>query len=291
MPVPGWRLRISLAASMPFALEVRGHADVADDHVWCGGSRAGDERVVVLGDPDDLDVGVACNIALTPSRMMTLSSARNTVIAPTAASNQSAARRSRAPPCVGRWCQPHPRNACQSTGGTTERRSRSAQQRRSTGRLPMRIESSVTSVSWIPSEAVTGVTKGAFETGFAHYDDAPPDDIGPDIAGRRGTAGSGPVPLRQPSRRLRRVRRRRRGRRRRLRRWRRDRRRPRSGSARSFTVAAVSLPDRQPSRRSATAGCGSRRRPAAAPAFRRRGRCAGRRSCSTSRRSCGRRWS
>ena len=46
----------------------------------------------------------------------------------------------------------------------------------------MRIESSITSVSWIPSEAVTGVTKGAFETGFTHYDAAPPDDIGPDIA-------------------------------------------------------------------------------------------------------------
>ena len=45
----------------------------------------------------------------------------------------------------------------------------------------MRIESSVTSVSWIPSEAVAGMTKSVFEVGFSHYDDAPPDDIGPDI--------------------------------------------------------------------------------------------------------------
>jgi hypothetical protein len=45
----------------------------------------------------------------------------------------------------------------------------------------MRIEESVTSVSWIPSEAVAGMTKGLFEVGFAHYDDAPPDNIGPDI--------------------------------------------------------------------------------------------------------------
>jgi Cyclic nucleotide-binding domain len=45
----------------------------------------------------------------------------------------------------------------------------------------MRIERSITSISWIPSEAVTGVTKGAFETGFAHYDEAPPDSIGPDV--------------------------------------------------------------------------------------------------------------
>jgi hypothetical protein len=42
----------------------------------------------------------------------------------------------------------------------------------------MRIESSVTSVSWIPSEAVTGlVLKGTFETGITHYDDPPPDEL------------------------------------------------------------------------------------------------------------------
>ena len=41
----------------------------------------------------------------------------------------------------------------------------------------MRITSSVTSVSWIPSEAVTGLNKGAFESGFTHYDDPPPDHI------------------------------------------------------------------------------------------------------------------
>ena len=41
----------------------------------------------------------------------------------------------------------------------------------------MRIESSVTSVSWIPSEAVTGLLKGTFEAGFTHYDDPPPDVI------------------------------------------------------------------------------------------------------------------
>jgi hypothetical protein len=41
----------------------------------------------------------------------------------------------------------------------------------------MRIESSVTSVSWIPSEAVTGMPKSAFEAGITHYDDPPPDMI------------------------------------------------------------------------------------------------------------------
>ncbi|MCU1459102.1 MAG: putative transcriptional regulator, Crp/Fnr family [Actinomycetia bacterium] len=42
----------------------------------------------------------------------------------------------------------------------------------------MRIESSVTTLSWIPSEAVTGANKSAFEIGFTHYDDPPPDVLG-----------------------------------------------------------------------------------------------------------------
>ena len=41
----------------------------------------------------------------------------------------------------------------------------------------MRIESSVLSLSWIPSEAVTGLPKQVFEVGVTHYDDPPPDVI------------------------------------------------------------------------------------------------------------------
>jgi len=42
----------------------------------------------------------------------------------------------------------------------------------------MRIESSVTSISWIPSEAISGMaTKLPFEAGVAHYDQPPPDVI------------------------------------------------------------------------------------------------------------------
>ena len=41
----------------------------------------------------------------------------------------------------------------------------------------MRIESSVTSVSWIPSEAVKGMVKMPFEVGVGHYDDPLPDVI------------------------------------------------------------------------------------------------------------------
>lgn len=48
----------------------------------------------------------------------------------------------------------------------------------------MRIESSVTSLSWIPSEAVTGMTRLPFEMGMAHYDPPPPDVLG-DLEGLR----------------------------------------------------------------------------------------------------------
>jgi hypothetical protein len=42
----------------------------------------------------------------------------------------------------------------------------------------MRIERSATTLSWIPSEAVTGLNKAIFGTGFTHYDDPPPDELG-----------------------------------------------------------------------------------------------------------------
>ena len=41
----------------------------------------------------------------------------------------------------------------------------------------MRIESSVTSVSWIPSESVFGLFKAGFAAGASHYDAPPPDFI------------------------------------------------------------------------------------------------------------------
>jgi hypothetical protein len=42
----------------------------------------------------------------------------------------------------------------------------------------MRFDSSVVSVSWIPSEAVRGMMKLPFELGLAHYDDPLPDELG-----------------------------------------------------------------------------------------------------------------
>lgn len=42
----------------------------------------------------------------------------------------------------------------------------------------MRHESSITSLSWIPSEAVTGGSRLVFEAGFTHYDQPPPGQLG-----------------------------------------------------------------------------------------------------------------
>ena len=43
---------------------------------------------------------------------------------------------------------------------------------------PMRCEGGVSSLSWIPSEAVTGGARAVFDAGVAHYDRPPPDKLG-----------------------------------------------------------------------------------------------------------------
>ena len=43
--------------------------------------------------------------------------------------------------------------------------------------MTTRFESSVTSISWIPSEAITGPSKIPFELGVTHYDETPPDRL------------------------------------------------------------------------------------------------------------------
>ncbi len=42
----------------------------------------------------------------------------------------------------------------------------------------MRNESCITALSWIPSEAVTGGTRVAFDAGLTHYDEPPPGELG-----------------------------------------------------------------------------------------------------------------
>ena len=43
----------------------------------------------------------------------------------------------------------------------------------------MRVEKSVTAVTWIPSEAIEGMPKVPFEMGMTSYDDPPPDRLAP----------------------------------------------------------------------------------------------------------------
>ena len=52
----------------------------------------------------------------------------------------------------------------------------------------MRIEGSVTAISWIPSEAIEGMPKLPFELGVGHYDEPPPD------GSRRATWGGSGTP-------------------------------------------------------------------------------------------------
>lgn len=52
----------------------------------------------------------------------------------------------------------------------------------------MRIESSVTSISWIPSRAITGMIKLPMDAGIGHYD-APPPDVIEDLEGLRKADG------------------------------------------------------------------------------------------------------
>jgi hypothetical protein len=48
----------------------------------------------------------------------------------------------------------------------------------------MRVEGSVTAISWIPSEAIEGLPKLPFELGVGHYDEPPPDRLEPGDLGR-----------------------------------------------------------------------------------------------------------
>jgi hypothetical protein len=43
--------------------------------------------------------------------------------------------------------------------------------------IAMRFESSVLSVSWIPSDAIVGMPRRPFDLGVVHYDDPPPDVV------------------------------------------------------------------------------------------------------------------
>jgi hypothetical protein len=53
----------------------------------------------------------------------------------------------------------------------------------------MRVAASVTSISWIPSEAISGLTRLPFDLGITHYDD-PPEEVITDVARAIGPDGA-----------------------------------------------------------------------------------------------------
>ena len=61
--------------------------------------------------------------------------------------------------------------------GCKERRDALAWTRPREGENEMRIDSSVTAISWIPSDAIEGMPKLPFELGVAKYDQPPPDHL------------------------------------------------------------------------------------------------------------------
>ena len=74
----------------------------------------------------------------------------------------------------------------------------------------VRVEGSVTTISWVPAEAVERDARAGFRLGTSRADDEPPADLGPDIDATLDALGDR-LPLRQPPVGVRRVRRRRRG--------------------------------------------------------------------------------
>ena len=175
-------------------LEARRHADVGDEHLGRGGFGAGDELVVVAGDADDLEVRLEASSARTPSRTMSVSSARKTRdprdprrcppgSSPVPASVTARLEPGQVPDHKGGLHRPtggagtpalrraHPLaiRASRSVGSHTSTRTY--------GRARHHADRSHRSrrVSWIPSEAVTGDEQGHVRAGIAHYDDPPPD--------------------------------------------------------------------------------------------------------------------
>ena len=160
----------------PFPLEGGRHPDVGHQHMGLGGQDPLHQAVVVLGDPHHPQVTLPLEEATHPL------ADDHVVIGQEDVDDRSRTRR-----VVGFHdgsVIPHPRSTGQGVstptrGGAshTPVGGRSRWTRTVSGRQDggMRTESSVTSLSWIPSEAVRGGTRVAFDAGFTHYDEPPPD--------------------------------------------------------------------------------------------------------------------
>ena len=287
MPVPGWRWRISLAASMPSRWKVGGMRMSLTTTCGSCSAAAASSSGWSAASPTTSMSGSRARRARTPERTSRLSSARTTVITPSgmpsiqshlADRGEGAAMRTGGGPAPPREARPAPlgwRAPRRTMGPRQQRRSRA-----------MKIESRVVAVSWIPSEAVKGAMKAPVRAGHRPLRRA--------AAGRARRPGrlaqAGHVPRRQRPPGVDRRRRRREDHRLRLQRRRRDRLDDDGPRLRQRHLPGRRrTPPCSPSPRWATAGCGSSRPRAAAPACRRPGASPSRRSCSTTHPPRGRR--
>ena len=199
--MPGLPLAHELGRLDALVLEVRRHADVGHDDLRLGSARRRRRaRRSPRRRPTTSRSGCAASSARTPSRTSSESSARNTVIFGEPARPSGRCFDGRTRPCVCHrsigTCSgagPQGRTPPQSAGAGTPARRPSAPPGRSRAevrrfacrthlrhgraRQPCGSNTPSLTISWIPSEAVTGMNKPIFESGVAHYDDPPPDVI------------------------------------------------------------------------------------------------------------------
>src|SRR5256885_1208649 len=181
-PGPGVAFAHLLGGLDPLALEAGWHPDVGHDHLRRRRFGPVHQPVVIAGDADHLHVRSAADQrphALADDQVVICQEYGD--LRPGHAPYLSRERvrgQGRQPPSSrGCWPAPHPRGG----QGRPRRRSRvrSQYQQGFTDRreLAVRYESSTTSVSWIPSEAIPGMMRLPFDLGPVHYDDPPSEQL------------------------------------------------------------------------------------------------------------------
>ena len=149
-----------------------------------GGLGAGDEPVVILGLADDLEVVLAREHGLhafADEDAVVGDEDRDRSHASIQYHSRRTLRGRRHRVCGG--CQPHPSDAGQCPGAASVRAYGCPDEAmRPEEDISMRIERSITTVSWIPSDLLEGMGKMATRMKLAHHDPPPPDALGTDTS-------------------------------------------------------------------------------------------------------------
>src|SRR5690348_14053568 len=159
----------------PLPLEVGRHPDVGDDHLGRRLLCPGHQGVVVAGDADHLHVLGGADQgpdALTDDQVVVGQEHGDLAVGHCLAYLTVTGPNWSREAATTDW-----RDGSFLDPATARLYPRGVAVRQLGGGLAMRIESSVTSLSWIPSEAISGVMRLPFDLGPVHYDDPPPDHI------------------------------------------------------------------------------------------------------------------